>query len=84
MTLKKEFGKRLRRWRCFRDLTQIDLAAVLDLTPVTISNFERGSTGPNFTTIEKICKALDVPVWELLPEPQKKPGQSMKSLPSSH
>ena len=68
MTLKKEFGKRLRRWRRFRDLTQQDLADKLELTSVTISNFERGNTGPNFTTLEKITRILDVEIRELFPE----------------
>lgn len=68
LTLKEEFGKRLRRWRGFRDHTQSSLAETLGVTTMTISNFERGKTGPNFDTIEKITEVLQVPVQELLPE----------------
>jgi len=64
--LQKKFGKRLRYLRRDRDLTQEQLAELIDLSVNAISLLERGRTSPSFETLVKLAKALNVDVGELL------------------
>ncbi len=64
--LQKNFGKRLRYLRRDRDLTQEQLAELIDLSVNAISLLERGRTSPSFETLVKLAKALNVDVGELL------------------
>lgn len=50
-----------------------DLAAALNMHPVTISNFERGTDRPSLDALQKIAAALGVSVGWLLLEPQPEP-----------
>ena len=55
-----EVAQWLRRERDKADLTQDELARRAEVTPVTISNIERGVTAPQRGTIAKLANALDV------------------------
>ena len=66
LELQKKFGKRLRYLRRDRDLTQEQLAELIDLSVNAISLLERGRTSPSFETLVKLAKALNVDVGELL------------------
>ena len=59
------FGKKLRKIRRHRDLTQERLAELLDVSVEFVSNMERGVNAPSFETIEKITQAFNLPVNEL-------------------
>ncbi|MGH2480538.1 MAG: helix-turn-helix domain-containing protein [Ktedonobacteraceae bacterium] len=63
--LRKKFGRRLRYLRRDRDLTQEQLAELVDLSINSISELERGITSPYFETLVKLAKAFDVDVGEL-------------------
>lgn len=63
-SLRLHFGKRLRKLRRRKDLTQERLAEVLDVSVEFISNMERGINAPSFETLEKLSGALDLPVSE--------------------
>lgn len=66
MTLLREmFGRRLRKLRKDRYLTQNQLAEATSLSVEFISNLERGVNAPSFDTIESIARVLEVSVFEL-------------------
>lgn len=53
------------RLRRLRALTQIDLAALTDLTQSTISRAEAGDDGTTLKTYRTIARALNVPLADL-------------------
>ncbi len=63
--LQRKFGKRLRYFRRDRDLTQEQLAELVDLSVNFISMLEKGEAAPSFDTIAKLTNALNVDVGEL-------------------
>lgn len=63
--LKKKFGKRLKQLREERELTQAQLAELIRVEPITISNMEVGRNGAHFATIEKLMSALKVKARDL-------------------
>lgn len=64
-TLKEKFGKRVRHLRRQRDLTQEELAEAAQISIDFLSLIERGQNAPSFETLDKLAKALCVPVKEL-------------------
>ena len=52
------FGANLRMARRTADLTQRQLAALVDVDPIQISRWERGSTGPNEDHLIALCVQL--------------------------
>ena len=63
--LQRKFGKRLRYLRRDRDITQEQLAELIDRSVSFISLLEKGESSPSLETIAKLAKALDVEVAEL-------------------
>jgi transcriptional regulator with XRE-family HTH domain len=59
-------GDKLKEIRTRRLLTQIELAEKAGVDPSTIIHTERNRTEPQFRTIRKLAKALDVDPTELL------------------
>jgi DNA-binding XRE family transcriptional regulator len=55
----------LRELRTKRCLSQRDLAKEAELKPSTIYTLEKGKHHPQFVTIRKLAKALNVDVTEL-------------------
>lgn len=64
-TLRRRFGQRLKSLRNRAGLTQEELAAHADISVDFLSLVERGINAPSFETLEKLAKALDVPVQQL-------------------
>ncbi|WP_352661851.1 helix-turn-helix transcriptional regulator [Mesorhizobium sp. M0621] len=62
MSATKNFGTILRELRKLRELTQDDLALRTDRSVDAVSQWERGLNWPNFETLVRLGKALDVPV----------------------
>lgn len=60
------FGKRLRRFREERGVSQERLANAADLTTSFVSNLERGTTVPSLTTVLRLAMALEVSPGDLL------------------
>lgn len=58
--LRKIFSERLKKARLAIGLTQTEFAAVLGLTQSAFASYESGRREPNFTTLKKICRALNV------------------------
>ena len=63
--LKKQFGRRLKKVRVSRKMTQEQLADHVGVTTESISNIERGVHGPSFDTLEKIADVLKVAAKDL-------------------
>lgn len=61
----KSFGKRLRILRDIKGYTQEELAELVDLEYQTISRIETGTYFTSYETLDKLAKALDVPIKEL-------------------
>ena len=55
-------GKAIRLCRTQRDLNQSELAKRADISVSYLSLLERGKRDPNFSTVERISNALNVPV----------------------
>lgn len=65
MVTKLHFGVRLKQLRKEKKLTQEELAVRIGRSVDALSNIERGKSLPNFTTIEQLAQALDVPLKNL-------------------
>ena len=63
--LRIQFGKRLRKLRRERDLTQDQLAEAAGISVDMLSNIERGVNAPSFETLAKLARVLGVRVREL-------------------
>ena len=61
-------GERLKAARTRRLLTQDELAERAGVSQSTIANIERDNAEPQFRTIRKLAKALDIEPTELLGE----------------
>ena len=64
--LKKEIGKKIRRFR--GKIKQKDLAERAGINKVQISRYERGVNSPELETVKKIAQALGVPADFILRE----------------
>ncbi|MGW4370099.1 helix-turn-helix domain-containing protein [Nocardia takedensis] len=63
--IRTEFGKRLRRIRLERDLSQEELAERANLHRTYISSIERGVQSVSLDNIAKISRVLNVELSEL-------------------
>jgi transcriptional regulator with XRE-family HTH domain len=64
-TLRTRFGKRLRALRRKRDFSQERFAELAEISVDFLSLVERGINGPSFDTLDRMAKALHVPVRNL-------------------
>lgn len=65
MDIKKSFGEKVKRLRQKRNLTQEQLAEMIDISPRNLSKIEVGGCFVKADTLEKLLKALDVSTEEL-------------------
>ena len=56
----QKFGKRLKSLRIDRDLTQLELAEILDMSPNFIGMIERGERNTTVENVFKIARALNI------------------------
>ena len=56
----QKFGKRLKSLRIDRDLTQLELAEILDMSPNFIGMIERGERNTTVENVFKIARALGI------------------------
>ena len=64
------FGERLSFLRKERGLTQAQLAEKADIAREMVSRYERNAQDPDFSTVVRIAKALEVSVNSLLSGPE--------------
>jgi transcriptional regulator with XRE-family HTH domain len=62
----KKLGENLKKLRIKKDISQIELARILDVDRSFVSNIENGKNNPTLSTITSLAKALGVSTNELL------------------
>ena len=76
-TMKKwcmaDFGKNLAKLRKTRQLTQMELAELLEIQPRLIGRWEQGKGKPQFDYIIKLANVLEVSLDQLLLGVEKQP-----------
>lgn len=65
MDIKQGFGKRIKELRKARNLTQEQLAEMLNIEPPNVSRMESGLHLPKTETIETLRRIFNVPIYEL-------------------
>lgn len=71
-TTSETFGARVRQLRHERDLTLKELGRRAELSHPFLSQLERGLARPSLSSVERIARALDVPVKVLWTEPGRR------------
>lgn len=61
-----EFGRRLRRILDFKNISQLELSEMTGISQVAISKYIRGKRTPSFYNADKIARALDCSITELI------------------
>ena len=76
-----EFGKNLANIRKSRQLTQLDLANLLDVQPRMVGRWEQGKAKPQFDYIIQLARILEVSLDHLLlgEEGQNRPEFDIKN-----
>lgn len=64
--MKYEIGNRIRKYRKERNMTQEQLAMLINVSKGRISNWEQGLNRPDADILSDICRALNVSPSELL------------------
>lgn len=52
-----------------KGVSSIDLASMIGVSRVTISNLINNKTMPSIDTLSKISNSLDVPIWQFFTSP---------------
>ena len=65
MNEKQLLGKRIKRLRANRGLTQDALSEKVEINPKYLSNIERGKENPTIDTLLRLAHALKVEPWEM-------------------
>jgi len=68
--IKIKFGKRLRKIRRNKDLTQEQLAEQIGVSADFIGQIERGLRSPSFENLQRLSEVLEVKVEELFQFPE--------------
>lgn len=63
-----KFNERLKKIREKRDMTQAQLAKLSGISSRMIQKYESGGSRPRYDAAEKLARALEVPISELLGE----------------
>ncbi len=64
--ISKQFGKRARAIRLKQGLSQGDVAKRLNVHRSYVSGIERGIRNPSLKVIQRVAKALEVPMEKLI------------------
>ena len=64
----QKFGKNLKHIRIEHDLTQLELAEILDMSPNFIGMIERGERNTTVENVFKIARALGIKASNLFEE----------------
>lgn len=59
------WSRRLAHLRAASTMTQVQVAARADLTPLTVSRLETGRVDPSLSTLLRLCRALRTPIGDL-------------------
>lgn len=62
----KYLGEKVKKYRKSRDLTQVQLAVTIDISPSYMSAIEQGERYPSLKVLQKIAKTIKIDIKELL------------------
>lgn len=62
----KKLGANIKKFRLAKNMSQGDLCRKLQVDRAYMSNLENGKKNPTLATIEKVAKALNVTVADLM------------------
>lgn len=74
--LKKLVGQRLREYRTAKGYSIEELAHIADMNAVHLASLERGEKNITLSTLEKVTKALDVPLSDVFTVESHVPASS--------
>ena len=77
MSIKVEFGEKIKRMRQNRGLTQETLAEMLDISQRALSAIERGENFVTAETLDKLLKSLNTTTDELFALEHLKPQEEV-------
>jgi transcriptional regulator with XRE-family HTH domain len=69
-----DFGPTLRARRLSAGLTQERLAELAEITPIYVSELERGRYSPSLAVVERLARALGLRVSELMAAAEEDEG----------
>lgn len=78
----KKFGLFLAQIRKEKNLTQNELAEMLNVTDKAVSRWERGVGLPDINTLEPLARALDISYAEIIQSERKTSDDNMDIIPS--
>jgi transcriptional regulator with XRE-family HTH domain len=68
LELQKKLGKKIRALRINKNLTQLDLAILVNKDRQSIQRLESGKVNPTLFYVCEICKGLNISLKDLLVE----------------
>jgi transcriptional regulator with XRE-family HTH domain len=76
-------GEKLKDWRTQKNLSQGDIEKRTGLLRCYLSRIENGHTVPSVDTLQKMARALEVPLYRLFTDDEhiKKPNIPMEIVP---
>ncbi len=74
------FGRKIKKLRKAKGLSQEELAERIDRTVDTVSNIERGVSAPRLETVYDLAAVLDVPLHILLQQTDAPPVDRDKEI----
>ena len=77
MSIKKDFGKRVKEIRTKKGITQYNLAELVNIDPKHISHIETGGSFPKADLIEKLAEALNIDYLEFFKIEHLKPRKQI-------
>jgi transcriptional regulator with XRE-family HTH domain len=84
ISFRMKFGRKLRKFRVAKKLTQADIEARTGLKRSYTSRVENDLTAPTVETLERYCHVLEIPLYRLFydgDEPAKNPIRSLNVEP---
>ncbi len=66
LSLNEKIGIKIRLYRTKKKLSQEKFGELADLSKNSISSIERGESSPTIDTLDRIAKALDIELKELV------------------
>ncbi len=79
-----EMGRRIKNERNKKNLSQEDLATVVNLTRTSITNIEKGRQKPLAHTLWDIARKLSIDINSLFPSVDEPYKDVLKELPEAH
>ncbi len=66
-----KLGKRIKFLRKEKSMTQMDVAALINIDPSAIRRYEKGRVEMGFTMLMKFAEALEISIDDLLYPPEE-------------